>query len=66
MAIVKEPKGIDFIVKSEPWTDEELKEFRQIMAKQKAELGEKQRAKIAGNLKKSLNNLPNGAGNYGK
>jgi hypothetical protein len=38
MAIVKEPKGIDFVVKSEPWTDKELKEFRKVMEKQKSEL----------------------------
>lgn len=41
MAIVKEPKGVDFVVKSEPWTDEELKEFRKLMEKQKSDLGEK-------------------------
>ncbi|WP_165779165.1 hypothetical protein [Rhodohalobacter barkolensis] len=52
MAIVKEPKGIDFVVKSEPWSDEELKEFRKLMKKQKSELGEKMRSKIKENYKK--------------
>jgi hypothetical protein len=52
MAIVKEPKGIDFVVKSQPWSDEELKEFRKIMAKQKAELGEKKRAQLRESLNK--------------
>lgn len=52
MAIVKEPKGIDFVVKSEPWTDKELKEFRKVMEKQKSELGEIKRSKIKENYKK--------------
>jgi hypothetical protein len=46
MAIVKEPKGIDFVVKSEPWSEKELKEFRKLMKKQKSDLGEKKRSKI--------------------
>jgi len=52
MAIVKEPKGIDFVVKSEPWTEKELKEFRKLIKKQKSELGEKKRSKIKENFKK--------------
>ncbi|MEX1014918.1 MAG: hypothetical protein WDZ80_07220 [Candidatus Paceibacterota bacterium] len=51
MAIVKEPKGIDFVVKSEPWSEKELKEFRKLMKKQKSELGEKKRSKIKENYK---------------
>ncbi|CAN1563114.1 hypothetical protein MCETHM1_02753 [Flavobacteriaceae bacterium] len=31
MNIIKEPKEIDFSVKSEPWSEEELFEFRKIM-----------------------------------
>jgi len=52
MAIVKEPKGVDFVVKSEPWTEIELKEFRKLIKKQKSELGEKTRSKIKENYKK--------------
>ena len=52
MAIVKEPKGIDFVVKSEPWSVEELKEFRKLMKKQKSELAEKKRSKIKEKYKK--------------
>jgi len=52
MAIVKEPKGVDFVVKSEPWSEKELKEFRKLMKKQKSELGEKKRSKIKENYKK--------------
>jgi len=52
MAIVKEPKGIDFVVKSEPWSDEELKEFRKLIKKQKSDLGEKKRTTIKEKYKK--------------
>jgi len=52
MSIVKEPKGVDFVVKSEPWSDDELKEFRELMKKQKSELGEKKRSNIKENYKK--------------
>lgn len=38
MSIVKEPKGVDFYVKSEPWTDEELADFRKLMKKEKTKL----------------------------
>ena len=29
--IIREPKNVDFVIKSEPWTEEELIEFRKIM-----------------------------------
>jgi hypothetical protein len=31
MGVIKEPKYIDFSTKSEPWTEQELKYFREIM-----------------------------------
>lgn len=31
MGLIKEPKNIDFSMKSEPWTDKELIEFRKLM-----------------------------------
>ena len=31
MGLIKEPKDIDFSKKSEPWTDQELAEFRELM-----------------------------------
>jgi len=31
MGLIKEPKNVDFTVQSEPWTEEELKDFRKIM-----------------------------------
>ena len=46
MDIVKEPKGIDFVVNSEPWSEKELKEFRKLMKKKKSELGNEKRAQI--------------------
>lgn len=35
MGLIREPKEIDFSMKSEPWTEEELKDFRALMAKLK-------------------------------
>jgi hypothetical protein len=46
MAIIKEPKGIDFAVKSEPWSDKELKEFKTLIKKQKSKLGKKERLRL--------------------
>ncbi len=31
MGLIKEPKEIDFTVQSEPWTKEELIDFRKLM-----------------------------------
>ena len=36
MGLIKEPIDIDFSTKSEPWTDEELIDFRKIMKDIKA------------------------------
>lgn len=36
MGLIKEPKNVDFTVKSEPWTEEELKDFRKLMNELKA------------------------------
>ena len=35
MGLIREPKNVDFIIKSEPWTTEELKQFREIMKQQR-------------------------------
>lgn len=35
MGLIREPKNVDFIIKSKPWTKEELKQFREIMKKQR-------------------------------
>jgi hypothetical protein len=31
MGLIKEPKNVDLSTKSEPWTEEELADFRKIM-----------------------------------
>jgi hypothetical protein len=36
MGLIKESKKIDLIIKSEPWTDKELAEFRKIIKSKKA------------------------------
>jgi hypothetical protein len=38
MGLIREPKNVDFIIKSEPWTKEELKKFREIMKQQREKL----------------------------
>ena len=35
MGLIREPKDVDFTIKSEPWTKEELKLFRDIMKQQR-------------------------------
>ena len=35
MGLIREPKNVDFIIKSKPWTKEELKQFREIMRQRK-------------------------------
>ena len=36
MGLIKEPKNVDLSLKSEPWTAEELSDFRKIMQEIKA------------------------------
>jgi hypothetical protein len=36
MGLIKEPKNIDFTIQSEPWTEEELADFRKLMKELKA------------------------------
>ena len=31
MGLIREPKDVDFTVKSEPWTEEELADFRMLI-----------------------------------
>lgn len=35
MGLIREPKNVDFTVQSEPWTEEELKDFRKLMTELK-------------------------------
>ena len=41
MGIIKEPKNVDFSVQSEPWTEEELKDFRKLISELKAKTQKK-------------------------
>jgi len=36
MGLIKEPIDIDFTIQSKPWTEEELRDFRELMLKLKA------------------------------
>lgn len=36
MGLIKEPKNVDFSTQSEPWTEQELVEFRALMQQLKA------------------------------
>ncbi|MEI9958726.1 MAG: hypothetical protein WDM90_20995 [Ferruginibacter sp.] len=45
MGLIKEPKNVDLSTKSEPWTEQELIDFRKIMQKIKEKnLKKKERA----------------------
>jgi hypothetical protein len=33
MKLAKEPKEVDFIIKSNPWTEKDLADFRELMRK---------------------------------
>ena len=35
MGPIKEPKDVDFIIKSEPWTEKDLADFRKLIRKQR-------------------------------
>jgi hypothetical protein len=54
MGLIKEPKSVDFSTHSEPWTEEELKEFRILMDKLKSK---KDKAKILPSLLKEKINV---------
>ncbi len=41
MGLIKEPKEIDFIIKSEPWTKNELADFRKLMQEQKQKIAQR-------------------------
>jgi hypothetical protein len=42
MGLIKEPQGVDFSTQSEPWTPEELADFRNLMTNLKARNAGKQ------------------------
>ncbi len=53
MGLIREPKNVDFTVQSEPWTEEELRDFRKLMAKIKSKnIARKRRTKLV--IKKAV------------
>ncbi len=50
MGLIKEPKNVDFTVQSEPWTEEELKDFRKLMSELKSNTPKR---KVQSSTKKS-------------
>ncbi len=49
MKLKKEPKEVDFVIKSEPWSDKDLADFRALMQKIKL-----QNKKISAKKSKSV------------
>lgn len=45
MGLIREPKGVDFTIKSEPWTEEELIEFSALIKAYKEKEKKKKRSK---------------------
>lgn len=56
MGLIKEPKHIDLSTKSEPWTEKELADFREIMQKIKAKNAKRKRKTLR---QKKSNRPPN-------
>ena len=52
MGLIKEPKNVDLSTKSEPWTEEELSDFRKIMQDIKAKNTKRKEKAIALKTKK--------------
>jgi hypothetical protein len=53
MGLIKEPKNVDFNVQSEPWTEEELKDFRKLMNEHKAKTTKRKAQSLT--VKKKVN-----------
>ncbi len=52
MGLIKEPKNVDLSTKSEPWTKEELADFRKIIQDSKAK-NAKRKERVLKNSKKN-------------
>jgi hypothetical protein len=52
MGLIKEPKDIDLSTKSEPWTEQELSDFRKIMQEIKAKNAKRKEKYLQVNSKK--------------
>jgi len=52
MGLIKEPKDIDLSTKSEPWTERELSDFKEIMQEIKAKNAKRKEKALLLNSKK--------------
>ena len=53
MGLIREPKNVDFTVQSKPWTEDELRDFRKLMAELK-EKNEVKKIRSENSKKKQL------------
>ena len=54
MGLIREPKEVDFTVQSKPWTEQELKDFRKLMAELKAKNNKRKQLKTKSKKKTAL------------
>jgi hypothetical protein len=52
MGIIKEPREVDLSTKSEPWTEQELSDFRKIMQGVKSKNAKRKQRMVSGNNKR--------------
>ena len=55
MGLIKEPKNVDLSTKSEPWTEQELADFRKIMQDIKAKNAKRTERSLRPKTKKTQN-----------
>ncbi|GAB3929475.1 hypothetical protein [Larkinella terrae] len=53
MGLIREPKSIDFVIESKPWTEDELVEFRALIKKNKEERKAKIQQKVSVSKRKA-------------
>ena len=51
MGLIREPKNVDFTVKSKPWTEEELRDFRILMTELKAKNAKQKKRGLISRIK---------------
>lgn len=54
MGLIKEPKNVDLSTKSEPWTEQELADFRKLMQQIKAKNARRIERPLQKKLKQKL------------
>jgi len=52
MGMIKEPREVDLSTKSEPWTEQELADFRKIMQGIKSKNAKRKQRMVSGNNKR--------------